>query len=69
MPSNGLESGEWHKSSYSQVGECVEVAKLSRGVIGVRDTKNPGGPVLTYSAADWRTFLAGMRTARASDTG
>ncbi len=69
MPSNGLESGEWRKSSYSQVGECVEVAKLSRGTIGVRDTKSPDGPVLTYSAADWRAFLEGMRTGQARNIG
>jgi hypothetical protein len=69
MPSNGLESGEWRKSSYSQISECVEVAKLSRGTIGVRDTKNPGGPVLTYSAADWRTFLQGMRTGQNTHIG
>lgn len=35
---------EWRKSSRSttQGGECVEVAALT-SVIGVRDSKNPGG--------------------------
>ena len=69
MPSNSLESGEWRKSSFSQISECVEVAKLSHATIGVRDTKNPGGPVLTYSAADWRTFLEGMRTGQTGNIG
>ena len=47
----------WRKSSRSdtQGNECVEVADLS-GLIGVRDSKDPDGPKLTFDAADWRAF-------------
>jgi len=30
-------------------------------VIGVRDSKDPGGPVLTVGRAGWEAFLAGVR--------
>jgi hypothetical protein len=44
---------EWRKSSRSgtQQSACVEVADLAAGVVGVRDSKDPGGPHLSVSAA------------------
>ncbi|WP_242422555.1 DUF397 domain-containing protein, partial [Frankia torreyi] len=50
------------KSSYSNGagGMCVEVAPLGEGIV-VRDSKNPSGPVLAFSAAEWDAFLAGAR--------
>ncbi len=49
----------WRKSSYSSDpnGECVEVATLPGGV-AVRDSKDPDGPVLRFTADEWRAFLA-----------
>lgn len=49
----------WRKSSYSGDGNgaCVEVA-LGSEAVGVRDSKNATGPVLTVPADHWRTFLA-----------
>ncbi|MEW2435745.1 DUF397 domain-containing protein [Streptomyces caniferus] len=49
----------WRKSSYSgsQGGDCVEVATCPHA-IHVRDSKNPGGPILTLSATAWAAFLA-----------
>ena len=38
---------QWVKSSLSfSNGNCVEVAGLPGSQIGVRDSKNPGGPAL-----------------------
>ena len=35
----------WKKSSYSAAnGNCVEVARVDGGHIGVRDSKNAAGP-------------------------
>jgi hypothetical protein len=47
----------WRKSSRSfSWGNCVEVAVLPDGTIGVRDSKDPGGPVLRFPAPALRAF-------------
>jgi Domain of unknown function (DUF397) len=53
----------WRKSSYSggNGGECVEVADLPGATHAVRDSKNPDGPALTFSAAEWRRFTASVK--------
>jgi hypothetical protein len=53
------EFATWRKSSYSAGNaECVEVAANPRAV-GVRDTRQLGrGPVVVFSAAAWRAFIA-----------
>lgn len=47
----------WRKSSYSGGGNdsCVEVAFRAE-VVGVRDSKNVGGPTLAFSETAWRAF-------------
>ncbi|MDX3227420.1 DUF397 domain-containing protein [Streptomyces sp. ME19-01-6] len=54
-----LGGAAWTKSSYSsgQGGECVECAEISHG-IAVRDSKNPDGPRLHFTASAWQAFLA-----------
>jgi hypothetical protein len=53
-PAEGL---RWRKSKYSTGnGECVEVAS-AQGRVSIRDSKDPGGPVLSYSVAAFRSFL------------
>ncbi|MGP4016727.1 DUF397 domain-containing protein [Saccharopolyspora sp. 5N708] len=50
----------WRKSSRSAGGNgaaCVEVA-FSGPAVAVRDSKDPGGPVLAFPAASWAAFLA-----------
>jgi hypothetical protein len=52
----------WIKSSYSaSQGECVEVADLPDGGRAVRDSKDPDGPVLTFTADAWRRFTDEIR--------
>jgi Domain of unknown function (DUF397) len=31
------------------------------GIVAVRDSKNPDGPVLTCSPDDWTAFIAGVK--------
>lgn len=52
----------WFKSSYSgNGGSCVEVAGGIPGVVPVRDSKNPNGPVLELPADAFASFVAGVR--------
>ncbi|WP_326695607.1 DUF397 domain-containing protein [Streptomyces sp. NBC_01766] len=59
------ESPRWFKSSYSNNGgQCIEVAVnlvASRGVVPVRDSKDPAGPVLDVSAGAFVSFVAGVK--------
>ncbi|MBF6193496.1 DUF397 domain-containing protein [Nocardia implantans] len=56
-----LSGAKWFKSSRSSSGkECVEVAFLDRGMVGVRDSKNPTGPALIFTPAEWDAFTAGV---------
>jgi hypothetical protein len=61
-----LTSATWRKSSYSggNGGNCVEVAVLAGGRRAVRDAKDPAGPALTFSPAEWRAFTAWLRAGR-----
>jgi hypothetical protein len=53
----------WVKSSLSYAnGNCVEVASLPGGEVGVRNSRDPGGPVLQFTPDEWHAFLAGART-------
>jgi hypothetical protein len=57
----------WRKSSHSSGGEgqCVEVAALAGRrtgrMIAMRDSKNPGGPMLSFTPAEWSLFLGSVK--------
>ena len=52
----------WTKSSLSYAnGNCVEVASLPGGEIGVRNSRNSAGPVLRFTSDEWHAFLGGVR--------
>ncbi|WP_031187535.1 MULTISPECIES: DUF397 domain-containing protein [Streptomyces] len=62
-----IESPRWFKSSYSSNGgQCIEVATnltTSQGVVPVRDSKDPNGPVLTLSPEAWAGLVKFARHA------
>jgi hypothetical protein len=52
----------WVKSSLSYSnGNCVEVANLSGRTIGLRNSRDPEGPVLRFTPDEWYAFLGGAR--------
>jgi len=53
---------KWFKSSFCGGGasNCVEVAISAEGV-SVRDSKDPAGPALRFTAREWLVFLAGAK--------
>lgn len=61
---NDLIGARWRKSTRSggNGGACVEVADNLAGVIGLRDSKDPAGPILAFAPATWTAFLAAVKT-------
>ena len=51
----------WRKAMASTTGGCVEVASVGNGMVGVRDSKDRGGPILRYTTQEWAAFLTGVR--------
>jgi Domain of unknown function (DUF397) len=53
---------DWIKSSLSfSNGNCVEVASLPEGGVGVRNSRDPEGSVLRFTPDEWHAFLGGVR--------
>jgi hypothetical protein len=56
---------QWRKSSYSGQGNtCVDVAANVPGVVAVRDSTDPDGPVLRFTADEWRELTERVKSAR-----
>ncbi|WP_435174579.1 DUF397 domain-containing protein [Actinacidiphila sp. bgisy145] len=59
------ETPRWFTSSYSNNGgACVEVAAnlvALCGVVPVRDSKDPSGPVLDFPADAFTSFVAAVK--------
>jgi hypothetical protein len=72
MRTPDLSRAAWRKSSYSNGsgGSCVEIASLTSPAshaaqqIAVRDSKDPGGPILTFTARQWRELTASIKAGR-----
>jgi len=57
----------WRKSTRSSASgsDCIEVAKAP-GVMAVRDSKNPTGPVLIFGHRAWAEFVTDLPEATTS---
>ncbi|MFF8309449.1 DUF397 domain-containing protein [Streptomyces lydicus] len=54
----------WRKSSYCDGGDdnCLEIADVTpSAVVPVRDSKDPDGPVLRFTAVAWASFIATVK--------
>jgi hypothetical protein len=54
----------WRKSSHSAANGCCVETCYHDGHIQVRDSKNPGGPRLTFTPAAWAAFIAAVKDGR-----
>jgi Domain of unknown function (DUF397) len=60
-----LSRATWRKSSHSGgSGNCVQVASLPPGAVGVRDSKDPGGPALVFTAQAWQAFTDQVKSGK-----
>ena len=61
MSASHLNGITWVKSRRSGPtgGNCVEVAFLAGGEVAMRNSRDPEGPALIFSAAEWDAFLGG----------
>jgi hypothetical protein len=51
----------WTKARASSFqGQCVQLASAAAGV-AMRDSKDPDGPILLYSRAEFQAFIDGAR--------
>ena len=50
----------WRKSTRSNSQGCLEVA-FTEGLVLLRDSKRPDGPVLSISQSAWTAFMADVR--------
>jgi hypothetical protein len=72
MPERGARQGskdaQWRTPKRSVGnGECIEVAAPGQSVL-VRDSKDPGGPILSTSPKGWEIFTGKIRGGAISGT-
>ncbi|MFF3766161.1 DUF397 domain-containing protein [Streptomyces sp. NPDC001922] len=58
-----LSGADWRKSSHSNQagGNCVEVTIGFPGLVPVRDSKAPEGPVLVFTVESWTGFISDVK--------
>jgi hypothetical protein len=55
-----LDGARWRGSGDGDPDNRVEVAFVD-GAIAVRDSRNPDGPVLLFTPAEWDAFVEGAK--------
>ncbi|GAA1588274.1 DUF397 domain-containing protein [Actinomadura kijaniata] len=57
-----LSAVQWRKSSHSgdNQGDCIELANVP-GVVAIRDSKSPDGPVLLIERHEFRRITATIK--------
>jgi hypothetical protein len=59
-----MNTAAWIKAQASGLsGECVEMRRTGEA-IEVRDSKDPGGPVLRFAPGEWAAWLDGAKTGK-----
>jgi hypothetical protein len=58
-----LSTVSWRKSSYSNQdgGACIEVSGDFDAVVPARDSKTADGPVITFAAEGWTSFVTAVK--------
>ncbi|MFI6816148.1 DUF397 domain-containing protein [Nonomuraea sp. NPDC050328] len=57
-----VKSAEWRKATRSgDNGDCIEVALLKDGRVGLRDSERPDLPPYVVSSSVWAAFIDGAK--------
>jgi hypothetical protein len=59
---------DWRKSSFSQNGDCIEVAHTKSSVF-VRDSESRPGAMLKFGYLEWKLFIAAVKSGEFSLNG
>lgn len=59
-------TGQWRTSSFSDGGQCVELASTSDGV-ALRHSKDHGQGTLVFPRSDLRAFIEGIKAGQFDD--
>ncbi len=59
-PLDGDACLQWQRPQDCSNSTCIEVA-IDTDSVNVRDGKDPGGPVLRFTRAEWRAFVTSVR--------
>ena len=65
-PDYSVRNIPWRKAAKSAATNCIKVARRN-GIIVIGDTKNPAGPVLSYSRDKFDAFLDGAKKGEFDD--
>jgi Domain of unknown function (DUF397) len=68
MQATGLGDVDWRKSARSNSsGNCVQLAQLDGGQVGMRDSKDPTGPALIFTGAETAEWLRDLKSGKHDD--
>ena len=63
-----LEGAAWRKSQRSNSqGACVELARLDSATVAMRNSRDPRGTALIYSAGAVRSMISALRAGEFDD--
>jgi hypothetical protein len=57
----------WRKSTFSPITECVEVALMDDGSVGVRNSNAPDAGMVTFTRAEIDAFVKGVQAGEFDD--
>jgi hypothetical protein len=57
-----LRTAQWRTATRSgEAGDCIEVAPLADGRVGLRDSEHPEKPAYVVSPSVWAAFIDGAK--------
>jgi hypothetical protein len=58
---------DWRKSSRSSSGACVHIARVDHEHIAIRNSNDPGGPMVLFNRREVAAFRAGLNDGEFDD--